>query len=155
MSKRHYDAYSFDRGLTYEANMEKVAAAFKAMRANGLVARQNFMCCGSCASSALSDQLNKARGKGKAVKGAVYFHRQDSECALDYGKLYIGFGAGGENAEADCLEVGRIAVECLRAAGLEVKWDNSVWTRPVVTIWRSERDQAQFDRDGIMLPDCD
>lgn len=153
------NAYTANRGTIYEDNMRKVTEAFRAIRKHKIFARQNFLCCGSCASYALGTQLTEARAKGKEAKGAVYYHRQDAECALEAGVLYIGFGAGdGDDSLAmdeQTVEVGKITVQCLREAGLDVTWDGDKWSRITVTIWRTAAEQAAFDRDGIMVASGD
>lgn len=153
------NAYTAQRGTVYEDNMRKVTAAFAAIRKHKIFARQNFLCCGSCAGYALGTQLTTARAKGKAAKGAVYYHRQDADHALEAGVLCIGYGAGdGDDSlamDAETVEVGKIAVQCLRDAGLDVQWDGDKWSRIKVIIWRTAAAQAQFERDGIMVANGD
>ncbi len=130
---------------TILANKAKLTAAFKAMRAHGIIARQNFLCCGSCAGSQLGEDLKKPRNEKKA--GAVYFHRQDDQSRQEGYNFHIGYGARdgldlaslGVEVESDAKAddaateyVGRITLLCLAEAGLEVEWDGTAIERIVV-----------------------
>lgn len=53
---------------TYPTDRLAVAAAFKAVRKLGIVARMNFSCCGSCAGYEISDK--------HPDKGRIYYSRQ-------------------------------------------------------------------------------
>lgn len=118
----------------------RVGCAFKALRALGFIARQNFLCCGGCASSQIASDFGAMpKSKQNKVRGAVFFHRQDRERLDDGGALFIRFGAidteckcGQENphrastadlsgmSTADVGDAVRIALE---AEGLKVEWD--------------------------------
>ena len=56
---------------TNQTDHEAVAAAFKAVRKHGIVARMHFSCCGSCASYELSE---KYPGKGR-----IFYSRQHED----------------------------------------------------------------------------
>lgn len=157
MGKWTSDAYYHKQGVAFETNMAKVGEALKALRRQGMIARQNFLCCGNCAATALGIQLDKSRAAGKEIAGAVYFHKQDAESALKYGTLYLGYGAGDpyESRGVESRAVGMLIVTALRSTGLDVKWSGDAWERIEVRIWRTPADQAEFEADGIMLPDCD
>jgi len=63
--------------------------AFDELNALGIVARQNFSCCGNCASGEIHDE----RPEGRVTRGYVYFHMQDTEALLESNETYIGYGA--------------------------------------------------------------
>lgn len=58
-------------GENYFKNKRKVNELFKLFRKEGFVARQNFLCCSTCALAQLEDE-------GKASK-YVYYHSQDGD----------------------------------------------------------------------------
>jgi len=98
-------------------------------------ARQNFLCCGGCASSALSTEIDNFNAKGKPTRaiGAVWYHKQDTQSLNRGYDLYIGYGAA--EAVGDCSRdlmtkrIGEILVACLEAEGLEVEWDGQIRER--------------------------
>ncbi|MHC3388541.1 DUF6891 domain-containing protein [Streptomyces lavendulocolor] len=97
---------------------ERVARAFAALDARGIVARENFTCCRTCGTSEIG-----AEADGDA-RGFVFFHSQGTEgAAAGYGLplLYGGFDGSARTTAA----VGREVVEALRAEELTVDWDGS------------------------------
>lgn len=66
-----------------------LTAAFEELDALGVVARQNFSCCGTCASGEIWDE----RPDGRPSRGYVYFHAQDTEQLLESNDTYLGYGA--------------------------------------------------------------
>ena len=106
-------------------NTDKLTQAFKALRSEGYIARQNFTCCGSCAGAQLSDDFDKMPpAKQARVKGAVFFHRQDGEALRQGGDMCIRFGTvkPGDHRDEDTA-IGHAAVAVLAAAGLTVEWN--------------------------------
>jgi hypothetical protein len=66
-----------------------LTAAFDELDELGVVARQNFSCCGTCASGEIWDE----RPEGRPSRGYVYFHSQDTDQLLESNDTYIGYGA--------------------------------------------------------------
>lgn len=113
----------------------KLAAAFRAMQKEGLLAKQNYQCCQNCGGYAVTSEavdLIKS-GKKKKIKGCCFYHDQDNDnlkvgqpFMLAYGDMdSTEFGKIGLPTE----EVGKIVVKCLEAEGIEVEWDGSGNTR--------------------------
>lgn len=118
----------------------KMSNAFKAMRSEGLMARQSFSCCRNCAGYELATTLKaKTKAEKEAFKGCAFFTKQDAaprECSRDFRSfsgLYISYGQLGVSGEKDyglpTEEVGAIVKKCLEHAGLEVEWDGTPETR--------------------------
>lgn len=63
--------------------------AFAALEEEGVIARQNFTCCGTCASAEIWGEMDDSR----EWKGYIYFHQQDTESLAESGGTYIGFGS--------------------------------------------------------------
>jgi len=118
--------------------------AFEALAARGIVARENFSCCGTCASGEIFDERDDSR----TWRGYVYYHQQDTEGLLDDRSTYIGYGAFLDawttEAEWTALpdaererQYGRIVTALMReevipvleAHGATVTWDGSLGTR--------------------------
>lgn len=116
---------------------DKLSVAFKEMRKNGLIARQNFKCCQSCAGYGLATEVEEAPAKKRAkIKGCVYYHAQDAADLHKGEDLYLAFGPLETEKHGTVglptVEVGRIAVACLTNAGLDVEWDGTERTRILV-----------------------
>lgn len=100
--------------------MEALNGLFKELRKAGLVARQNFMCCGGCASAELASVLEAKPAK----RGYAFFHRQQGErLAKGDRRCYIHYSAreGGDDLQ--------VAMDIVAAAGrvdLAVKWDGKL-----------------------------
>jgi hypothetical protein len=103
---------------------ERLTAAFTELNGAGIVARENFECCNTCARSAMGGEIEEENGTRAAeglppVHGFVFYHAQDA----DRLQPYLGFDAvGAESAEAKGA-VGREIVESLRRHGLEPEWN--------------------------------
>jgi len=123
--------------------------AFKRLRKKGLIARQGFMCCGSCAGTSIGDDVDKMLAQGKPEpKGAVFYTAQDRSGAQRqlerlHGKmnryvgihhapvgkpvmLYLTYGEI-ENVKGTyglpTVEVGKMVVEVLDELGISYEWD--------------------------------
>ena len=88
----------------------KLNFSFRGLRKAGYIARQNFMCCQTCAWAEIPDIADKV----------VFYHRQDS-AHLPSGHVYMGWCGDGE----------RIA-STFRNSGLLVEWDGKDCTRILV-----------------------
>lgn len=101
--------------------------AFKAIRRNKIVARQNFSCCGGCACSELGTILEKRTDQ----RGGVYYHRQDNDHLREDGVVYLGYGARPDSADdkAESEAIGREVVAALEAVGLVVTWNGDHYQR--------------------------
>ena len=113
--------------MDYDFTRAAVKAAFKKLRQKNLVARMSFLCCMSCASSALSDIVDE-----KGALGAVYFHQQDNEkFKSKHPSLYIRyFGASSDRT----AEVGIMVSAALKAEGLSPIWDGKSCTAILVEV---------------------
>lgn len=113
---------------------DRLNTAFKELRRMGFVARQNFLCCQTCAGSVILEKLNEAKAKGRMKAGYVYYHRQDADDLKEYGDCYLAFGSGdpdssGKQDRKESKKVGFQVVEVLNKAGITTKWDGNPNTR--------------------------
>ena len=122
-----WSRYEFEK-LVLEPVKQQINTAFALMRKNGLLSRQNFMCCGSCAGYALNEALKK---EGNDKIGCVYYHKQDTEHFNNDGHLYLGYGSIDDSEEAS-LQVGAVVMQALMDAGLSVEWNGDASTRILV-----------------------
>ncbi|QBJ96000.1 hypothetical protein ERC79_08460 [Rhodococcus sp. ABRD24] len=126
------------------AYTSRTIAAFEELNANGVVARVDFSCCGSCASGEIWDERDDSRH----WQGFVYFHQQDTDRLVEDGETYIGYGAfppaAFDEAAYDALsedakealysaDVTRllddVVFPVLRRHGIEPVWDRDLGTR--------------------------
>ena len=118
---------------------DRLDAAFAAMEAEGVIARQNFTCCGNCGATEIWDEIEEAIAEERPAEGYAFFHMQDTESAVEGEGLYLNYGAC-MAGEAAALDIGRRIVAQLRAHGLAVEWDGSWSMRiQVVLDWKKRR----------------
>ena len=118
---------------------DRLVAAFGSLERDGIVARQNFTCCGSCGAAEIWDEIEAADAKGGRSRGYAFFHMQDTENAADGGGLYLNYGACADG-EAAALGVAHEIVAHLEKAGLKTEWDGKFQCRIGVSIdWKRRR----------------
>ncbi len=114
--------------------------AFKEMRKKGLVARQNYLCCQTCAGYGITTDTAKRIKEGKVkkedVKGCVFYHHQDTEGLRKHHSLYLAYGPM-DSEESGLIgleetQVGAIVCECLKNNELEYEWNGSGHQRILV-----------------------
>ncbi|WP_116243736.1 DUF6891 domain-containing protein [Nocardiopsis sp. FIRDI 009] len=100
---------------------ERLTRAFRALDESGILAREDFTCCGNCARDALrAEAAAHDTEAGSAIRGYVYYHAQEAVRAVEEGGLRLGFTAVHEIRRA---AVGEEIAETLRAHGLTVTWN--------------------------------
>ncbi|MFI7024440.1 DUF6891 domain-containing protein [Micromonospora sp. NPDC049900] len=65
--------------------------AFAELNRRGVVARENFTCCGTCAAGEIHDERDDSRH----WHGYLWYHQQDTESLVDSedGQVWLGYGA--------------------------------------------------------------
>ena len=144
-------AFAAELGITPEMQKNSnLNRAFAALEEEGVIARQNFTCCGTCASAEIWDEIDDSR----EWKGYIYFHQQDTESLAESGGTYVGFGSflayprdeekwntlrDAQKEEISALHE-KLSVQLLRETvipvlekhGLSVKWNGNYNTRPYI-----------------------
>lgn len=108
-------------------------SAFKALRKQNIIARQNYECCRSCGWSSITLHIEKISEDARdRVAGAVFYSSQDNRSmisglglCISYGNIETRYGVIGKPDD----EIGGMVVKALRAAGLSVEWDGDVRSR--------------------------
>ncbi|MFC0027934.1 DUF6891 domain-containing protein [Micromonospora chaiyaphumensis] len=124
--------------------------AFADLNELGVLARENFSCCGTCAAAEIHDERDGSRH----WQGYLWYHQQDTESLLasEDGEVYLGYGA---YPPADFDEVAYAALPeaeqqaryqvdlerlldevvfpVLREHGMRVEWNRKQSTRIRVT----------------------
>ncbi|CAM5604313.1 DUF6891 domain-containing protein [Streptomyces chartreusis] len=96
---------------------ERLTAAFRALEASGITARENFTCCRGCGMAEIGAEREDARG-------FVFFHGQVVEHAAEGHGLALYYG-GFDGSEETTACIGHEVVAALDAAGLSTQWDGS------------------------------
>lgn len=109
---------------------EKLNVAFRALRARGFIARQNFLCCGGCAGYKIAIDAEELVARGKKVEGGIFYHRQEGERLLAGANFYVHFSKidskkYGVLGSLPDVEIGKIIVREFTKAGLLVHWTGS------------------------------
>ena len=120
---------------------DRLDQAFARLTAVGVIARQDFACCTSCAHAEIWDEVPDPRD----WRGYVWFHRQDTERAVAGDGLYLGFGGRDERSRLrrvfggragrsleDAATVGHDIVQALAAEELPAIWDGKVDRRILI-----------------------
>lgn len=116
---------------------ERLGRAFRAMRKAGLLARQNFECCSSCAGYAISqraeDLISSGKKKKEDIKGCCFYHAQDNDDLVMGNAFYLAYGPMGtqkyDTVGLPNEQVAEIIIKCLKDEGIEIEWDGSGDTR--------------------------
>lgn len=118
---------------------DRLDDAFAALEANGVIARQNFTCCGTCGSTEIWDEIDAVGKAGGPTRGYTFFHMQDTERAAEGDGLYLNYGAC-EDGEEAALAVANDIVTQLEAHGLRTAWNGNWSQRIAVTLdWKRRR----------------
>ena len=144
-------AFAAELGITHEMQKNSnLNRAFAALEEEGVIARLNFTCCGTCASAEIWDEIDDNR----EWKGYIYFHQQDTESLAESGGTYVGFGSflayprdeekwntlsDAQKEEISALHK-KLSVELMKDTiipvlekhGLSVKWKGNFDTRPFI-----------------------
>ncbi|MFC3499411.1 DUF6891 domain-containing protein [Micromonospora krabiensis] len=127
-----------------------ITAAFAELTELGVLARENFSCCGTCAAAEIHDERDGSRH----WHGYLWYHQQDTESlvASENGAVYLGYGAyppaDFDEAAYDALpeaeqqaryqaDLERLLDETvfpvLRRHGMRVQWNRKQSKRILVT----------------------
>lgn len=134
-------------GHTYQEKREILATAaqtklalnkaFKALRKQGFIARQNFSCCNGCAGNEIANEVEAKIDAGKlreGFKGSVFYTRQqrmitESKRTTIIQKVYLSFGPLDTSKHGEkgvsTKEAGDLVAEALKDAGVTFEWDGS------------------------------
>jgi hypothetical protein len=104
---------------------DRLDAAFHELESRGVVARQDFSCCGTCGAAEIADEMETL----PSARGYAFFHMQDTEGAVGGTGLYLSYGSIDEE-EKPALDIAHEIVAMLRKHGLNASWDGS-WSKRI------------------------
>jgi hypothetical protein len=122
-----------------ETDCDKLDRAFDELEQNGIVSRQNFTCCQTCGHAEIWEEVEQAK-QDSEIKGYVFYHWQDTERAVEEGRLYLAYGALDSSDDATKL-VAQSIVDTIQKHGFKVDWNGSLDKRICVEDikWRRRR----------------
>ena len=122
----------------------RLSEAFDELASLGVVARENFTCCGTCGAAEIGDERDDSR----QWRGYIFYHQQDAERIPEDHSTYIGYGVflnayldeAEWNALSDDHKESRYqeltirlmsdeVIPVLRRHGVDVEWDEDLGTR--------------------------
>jgi hypothetical protein len=118
---------------------DRLDAAFGALNAQGIVAKQDFSCCNNCGFAEIWDEVEAAE-RQQHVDGYVFYHLQCTERAIQTGQLLLAYGSVEDDPEA-LRRVGNTIVAELSRVGLQASWGGTSG-HPIVgegIVWRRRR----------------
>lgn len=131
-----------EAGWPAETDCDRLDRAFGDLIESGILARQHYEDCGTCAMAAIGGELDAAKTADKPLRGYTFFHMQDTEGAARGEGLYLSYGAAGDFGDDEAakaayreaaLAIGHEVVEKLRAAGLQTTWSGELDERIAIT----------------------
>lgn len=100
-------------------NKAKLNAAFKCFRAElRALARQNYMCCMGCGTSAGWQVIEAKPDKYKCL---IFYHAQDADGLRKDGEVCLRYST--KDGGADTKRLGERMCDILRSVGLNPKWN--------------------------------
>jgi hypothetical protein len=112
-----------------KTDSDRLEEAFKALEIVNIIVRQDFSCCGTCASGEMLDEIEEERIKGRIVRGYAMYDMQDTEAAINGYGLCLSYG-NPDQTETDAVRIGQEIVSVLRKHGFSPEWDGS-WSKRI------------------------
>lgn len=121
---------------------DRLDAAFAALEADGIIARQNFTCCTTCGTTEIWDEVQEASDAGLPARGYTFYHFQDTDAAVEGHGVFLAYGAC-EKGDTAALNVAQEIVAALEAQGLSPTWSGSWSERIALPLdWKRRRGVA-------------
>ncbi|GHA49892.1 hypothetical protein GCM10008927_13540 [Amylibacter ulvae] len=111
-----------------ETDFDRLTHAMNALEQNGIVARQNFSCCGTCGSLEINDEIKAYNQENKTpARGYVFFHQQATEAVVDGADINFHYGSALDaRSETADVAIGQELADAMRNAGFEVDWNGTI-----------------------------
>jgi hypothetical protein len=120
----------------------RLDAAFAELESQNILCRENFSINLSNALVEIWDEIRRAEGGGREIRGFVFYHEQDIGSAMA-GNLYLSFGSI-ERQEPTDRAIGTVVIRTLKKNGLNVEWSGSLDERISVQIdWKRRRSHLE------------
>ena len=122
-----------------ETDCDRLSSAFEQLERQGVLARQDFSCCGNCGVGEIWQEIESCQANAREVRGYTFFHMQDTDAAVDGEGLYLSYGSVEDSVDA-AVDIGHEVVATLQAHGLRCRWDGTIENRLFVSLdWKHRR----------------
>lgn len=121
---------------------DRLDAACEWLEEEGIICRQDYLCCGTCGCAAIEEELREQRDGGREVVGYLFYHEQDTDAAVEGGGVYLNYGSV-LRGDGPAVAIGHRIVQALESQGLVVTWNGSIaWRIHVDLDWKRRRHDA-------------
>lgn len=117
---------------------DRLDRVFDSLNAIGILAIHNAGLTPSEGITEVSEQYHYRGGELSDITGYCFYHRQDMEHVLEYGKITLAFGDIHGTEEVG-VEVGRQISDALEKAGFDVQWSGSIRETLVIRNFQWQR----------------
>jgi hypothetical protein len=118
----------------WRAAQERIGAVFDALSDAGIVALQDAGYTQEDGFSDCSEEYHDRGGAGAGLHGFCFYTKQDAGRAKRTSQLAVAFWGAPEGGPHDMERVGTMVVDAFRQRGIDVDWDGSGSTRPIVDL---------------------
>jgi hypothetical protein len=121
---------------------DRLHQVLSTLQTEGIVARENFTCCGNCGHAEIGEEIALFNEAGGHAEGYAFFHQQDTESAVDHGGIYLAYGTAdlelrGEAYDKASVKIGQRIQKAFETAGMDVVWNGAINQRLHVEIdWK-------------------
>lgn len=132
----HYEDQRTWQGIT---DCDRIDEAFATLDRHGIIARQHFSCCQSCGHTEINTVIEQVQ-QIREVRGYVFFHRLDTESAMENGYFYLAYGSL-SGKERESMQIADTVLTVLQNAGLNATWNGWVRSRVCINdvVWQRRR----------------
>lgn len=128
-----------ERSWKGRTDCDRLTAAFARLDANGILARENFSMTPTWGRGEMVELARQEAGKGRQIRGYVFYNPQDLETVLEDRALGLVFGPLEGDAES-AVAVGGEIIQVLEKEGLKTEWDGNPFFRIWVKVdWKKRR----------------
>jgi hypothetical protein len=127
---------------------ERITAAFAALNKQGILAKQNFTCCGSCGHGEAYWAAKERQEQGLPSHGYAFYHQQDTESGVAGHGLHIAFGSLVDD-DAARVAIGAEISQAFTHFGIDHDWNQSAGTRLYIKPFTWSRQKSP---SGALLP---
>ncbi len=113
-----------------QTDYDRLHATMQQLENNGVVAREDFTCCGTCGTAEIGYEIETYNEGDKTATGYTFFHQQDTESAVGGYGLYLNYGtADKDGTDDDSIKIGHEIAKTFKDNGFEVDWDGDLRKR--------------------------
>ena len=113
-----------NKGIPITRIQKQIDKVFMDLISKGIACKQNFWCCQTCGSSAMSDYEDNPN-----FDGYCFYHNQDYDGLKKQGVTYLSYGSFRDN---NMIDIGKKIVKAFRKEGIKVTWNGKAESRILI-----------------------